>query len=293
MDPLVPMNISSYSFRVSGKIHDTNRRALDAAMCDSCTGRFVADRPDKIEKAEEETSASIRSPERIARQGAHFKWKRIFDEKDYPCSLIPLIERWAPGRRVLDLGCSASRFLPLLMRRGFDTVGLECDLAHAQVARENGVTIVSGDWRKISEIVGTDSFDCIVSDQVFELILDPVNTLRALRPVLGKGGILIFQFPNEGSLRRKARRRGNKCPLSCLVDHWNYFNERAAATCFKSAEYEVLQIKKDPSLHGFLVRKVFPALAFFPGMQQLVARTIMAIDNNALSNGLTVVSRPS
>jgi hypothetical protein len=49
----------------------------------------------------------------------------------------------------------------------FDVVGFEGDPARAQVARENGVTIVSGDWRKIADIVGTNRFDCIVSDQVF------------------------------------------------------------------------------------------------------------------------------
>jgi hypothetical protein len=52
--------------------------------------------------------------------------------------------------------------------------------------------------------------------------------------------------------------RGNDRPLSYFVDHWNYFNERAARTCFSIANYQVLRIKKDLSLQGFLVRKVFP-----------------------------------
>jgi hypothetical protein len=121
--------------------------------------------------------------------------------------------------------------------------------------------------------------------------------VRSLKPVLAEGGVVIFRFPNEGSWRRKAelgwaRLRGNNRPLSYFVDHWNYFNERAARTCFSTADYEVLRIKKDLSLHGFLVRKVFPNLAALPGLPQLVARTIAAVDSNALSNGLTVVSRP-
>jgi 2-polyprenyl-3-methyl-5-hydroxy-6-metoxy-1,4-benzoquinol methylase len=304
---VTPFQIVSHCpFCSSGDIHDTSLRALDDTSrrlylvyeCRSCTGRFVADRPDRIEKVEDETSAAFASPERVAQQRAHFAWKRIFDENDYPYSLIPLIERWAPGKRVLDLGCGASQLLPMLMRRGFDVVGFEGDPARAQVARENGVTIVSGDWRKISDIVGAERFDCIVSDQVFEHMLDPVDTLRSLKPVLSKGGVLIFRFPNEGSWRRKseltwAKLRGNNRPLSYFVDHWNYFNERAARTCFSSADYEVLRVKKDLSLHGFLVRKVFPKLATVPGLPQLVSRTIAAVDSNVLSNGLTVVSRPN
>ena len=88
----------------SGDIHDTNLRALDDTSrqlylvyeCRSCTGRFVADRPEHIEKVENETADAFASPERVAQQRAHFTWKRIFDENDYPYSLIPLIERWSP-----------------------------------------------------------------------------------------------------------------------------------------------------------------------------------------------------
>lgn len=301
-----PQVLSCCPFCSSGDIRDTNLRALDDTSgrlylvyeCRFCTGRFVADRPERIEKVEDETAATFAAPERIAQQRAHFAWKRIFDENDYPYSLIPMIERWAPGRRVLDLGCGASQLLPMLMKRGFDVVGFEGDPARAHVARENGVTILSGDWRKIGDIVGNNRFDCIVSDQVFEHMLDPVGTLRSLKSALAEGGVLIFRFPNEGSWRRKtelawARFRGNSRPLSYFIDHWNYFNERAARTCFSTADYEVLRVKKDLSLHGFLVRKVFPRLAAIPGLPPLIARTIAAVDSNALSNGLTVVSRPS
>jgi len=153
---------------------------------------------------QDDATESFASPDRVAHQRQHFAWKRIFDENDYPYSLIPLIERWAPGRRVLDLGCGASQLLPMLMKRGFDVVGFEGDPARAQVARENGVTIVSGDWRKIGDVLGERRFDCIVSDQVFEHMLDPASTLRSLRPLLDHDGVVIFRFPNEGSWRRRA-----------------------------------------------------------------------------------------
>jgi SAM-dependent methyltransferase len=110
--------------------------------------------------------------------------KKIFDEHDYPYSLVPLIEAWSSGRRVLDLGCGASQLLPLLMQREFDAVGFEGDPARVEVARENGVRILSGDWRKIADIVGSNRFDCVVSDQVFEHMLDPIGTLAGLKPIL-------------------------------------------------------------------------------------------------------------
>jgi SAM-dependent methyltransferase len=201
-------------FCSSPNIGDTHLRALDDVSsrlylvyeCGSCTGRFVADRPERIDKVEDDAAATFASPERVAEQRAHFDWKRRFDENDYPYSIIPLIERWAPGQRVMDLGCGASQLLPMLMKRGFDVVGFEGDPARAQIARENGVTVVSGDWRKIGEIVGHNRFDCIVSDQVFEHMLDPVGTLRSLKPLLRRTASCSSAFPMKeaGGARRNS-----------------------------------------------------------------------------------------
>jgi SAM-dependent methyltransferase len=300
-----PELISNCPLCLSKDIYETKFRALDDTTrrlhfvygCDSCTGRFIADRPARIEKVDESATGEFASPERIAHHRAHFAWKKLFDENDYPYSLIPLVERYSPGRRVLDLGCGASQFLPLLLDRGFDAVGFEGDPARARVARDNGVTVFSGDWRNIRDVFEPGRFDCIVSDQVFEHMLDPVDTLRSLVPLLARDGIVIFRFPNEGSWRRRAelawaRIRRNNRPQSYFVDHWNYFNERAAMACFWAANFEVIRIKRDLSLQGLLVRKVFPFLSMVPFLPVLIGRMIAAIDSNVLSNGLTVVSRP-
>ena len=287
-------------------IRDTNLRAINHETdrlhfvyeCRGCTGRFIADRPQSLERVDDRNAVAFALPERVAASRAYFSSKRVFDENDYPYSLVPLIERWSPGRRVLDLGCGASQLLPLLMRRGFEGVGFEGDPAAVQVARESGVNVVSGDWRNICDIVGENCFDCIVSDQVFEHMLDPIGTLRTLKRLLRNEGVLIFRFPNEGSWRRKVelalvRIRKINQPLSYFIDHWNYFNEKSARVCFAKAGYEILQLKRDLSLHGFLVRKMFPKFGVVPGLQSAVSRAITAIDSNILSNGLTVVSRPA
>jgi len=301
--PFTPI-VSRCPLCLSEDIHDTGTSALDQLTqcqhlvfeCDACTGRFIADRPQYIEKVEEDLAEALASPERVAQRRAYFAQRRSSDENDYPYSLIPLIERWVSGKRVLDLGCGASQLLPLLIERGYEAIGFESDPASAQVARESGVTVISGDWRKIADIIGEGRFDCIVADQVFEHMLDPVDTLRALKPALADGGVVIFRFANEGSLSRKtavawARVRGNEQPLSHFR-YWNYFNERAARTCFSAADYEVLRVKKDVSSQGFLARKVVPALTAVPGLPQLVSRTMAVIDSTVLSNGLTAIARP-
>jgi hypothetical protein len=117
-----------------------------------------------------------------------------------------------------------------------------------------------------------------------------------LSDILAPEGVIVFRFPNEGSVRRKVelamcRLKGSSQPLSYFIDHWNYFNETSARRTFASAGYDVVRVKKDLSLHGFLVRKLFDPLAARPAAARLVARTIAKVDTNLLSNGLTVVAR--
>ena len=105
-------------------VFDTGLRALYHEQgtlfrvfeCRDCTGRFIAEIPPVIEKVQADGTEVFDSPERRAAQRAHFAAKRAADEHDYPYSLIPLVQRYANGTRVLDLGCGASQFLPLIQR---------------------------------------------------------------------------------------------------------------------------------------------------------------------------------
>jgi SAM-dependent methyltransferase len=289
---------------LGSNIFDTNLRALDhehgslhrVFECRDCTGRFIAEIPPLIEKVQSDSAEAFDSDARRAAQRAHFDAKRAADEHDYPYSLIPLVQRYASGIRVLDLGCGASQFLRLIQRLGYEATGFEGDPARAKIAREQGVEVLSGDWSRIGALFRDRRFNCIVSDQVFEHMLDPIGTLMGLGEILAPDGVIIFRFPNEGSLRRKlelamCRLRGQTQPLSYFIDHWNYFNEKAARRTFSSAGYQVVQVKRDLSLHGYLARKLFDPLAAYPTAARLVARSIAKVDTNLLSNGLTVVAR--
>jgi SAM-dependent methyltransferase len=304
-DARVPM-LTDHRCRLclGSDLFDTGLRALDHESgdllrvfeCRDCTGRSIAEIPARIEKVQANNAARFDAPARRAAQRTHFAAKKAADEHDYPYSLIPLVRQYSSGRRVLDLGCGASQFLPLVQQAGYEATGFEGDPARAKIAREQGVEVMSGDWSRIADCFGERRFDCIVSDQVFEHMLDPIGTLAELGGILAPGGVVIFRFPNEGSLRRKVelamcRLKRDRRPLSYFVDHWNYFNERAARRTFASAGYQVLRVKKDLSVHGYLARKLFDPLAAHPSAARLVARTIARVDNNLLSNGLTVVAR--
>jgi SAM-dependent methyltransferase len=298
------MQASGCRLCLGSDVFDTGLRALDhehgglhrVFECRECTGRFISDIPPLIEKVQEERVDAFDRPARHEAQRAYFAGKKVADEHDYPYSLIPLVRQYSSGNRVLDLGCGGSQFLPLIKQLGYEATGFEGDPVNVQIAREQRVEVLSGDWSRIGECFGGRRFNCIVSDQVFEHMLDPIGTLEALSAILAPDGVLIFRFPNEGSMRRRVelawcRLKGNTQPMSYFVDHWNYFNERAARWTFASAGYEVLRVKKDLSLHGYLARKLFDPLSAHPGAARLVARTIAKVDTNLLSNGLTVVAR--
>jgi hypothetical protein len=50
--------------------HETGRRHF-VYECRNCTGRFIADRPQAIEKVDDSIAAAFASPERVAEKRAH------------------------------------------------------------------------------------------------------------------------------------------------------------------------------------------------------------------------------
>jgi SAM-dependent methyltransferase len=286
----------------SDAVEDTGFRAENSQLrvehpvysCLSCTGRFLADRPTSIAKvqAAADISPSEGSVEHVRRW---FDDKKVLDEYDYPFSLIPMIEEYAPGKRILEVGCGASRLLPMLQERGFQAEGFEGDPACVHLARANGMTVWTGDWGAISNILKGRQFDCIVSDQVFEHTLRPSHLLTELSELLAPEGKLVFRVPNEGSARRNielalARLRRRNRTRSYFVDHWNYFNCGALKTCFQSQGYRILALKQDLSPQGLIIGKLFRTISGHPLLCRVLGRAMASVDSRLLSNGLTIVA---
>jgi SAM-dependent methyltransferase len=123
--------------------------------------------------------------------------RRTFDEDallydrarpHYPDVLFDAIDRVAPGRRTLEIGCGTGQATAPLAARGYEVTALELGASMAEVARANLASYST------AEVVNEDferwegperAFDLVVSATAFHWI-DPATRVdrvaRALRP---------------------------------------------------------------------------------------------------------------
>jgi 2-polyprenyl-3-methyl-5-hydroxy-6-metoxy-1,4-benzoquinol methylase len=100
--------------------------------------------------------------------------------------LASLIE--ARPIRLLDFGCGNGEFLAICRQFGFDAVGVDRSTARRDAA---GVDVLAS-----LEELGDRTFHVITLFEVLEHLDDPRGMLKALRPYLGTGGILVLETPD-------------------------------------------------------------------------------------------------
>lgn len=130
-----------------------------------------------------------------------------------------LLDRYAPGKSVLDFGCFDGGFLDYLGSQ-YDRFGIEPARDAARIAESRGVKILGA---TIDDAQPSQPLDAIVSFDVFEHLEDPVGALRALRMRLTPGGIILIETGNSDF--PYCKRVGKLHPYMGLVEHVGFFNE--------------------------------------------------------------------
>jgi SAM-dependent methyltransferase len=149
-----------------------------------------------------------------------------------------LLELIPPGmsRRVLDFGCGVGDFLLEARKAGLEPFGLELNRDSARrVTEAYGIPVHCG---QISDAgFPADSFDLIVSLQVFEHLMDPRDTLLHLVRHLAPRGLLFIEVPNLHDARERVRR-------GATMDdsHLFYFDRRSLSHLLRSCGLDVVEV---------------------------------------------------
>ena len=195
-----------------------------------------------------------------------------------------LVERFAPGRRVLDFGCFDGGFLAYL-GAGYEKFGIEPAAEPARVAATRGVnvlgaTLAAVDTRNLSPL------DAVVALDVFEHFDDPVATLRALAGMLCAGGVVLIETGDTDS--PGFRRYNTGYNYAVHVEHVGVFNRRSISEAGRRAGLSLAHVER--SAHHRISSLRRPAYALWNAAYHLLRavdalRVPLPVSLQALARG--------
>jgi SAM-dependent methyltransferase len=119
--------------------------------------------------------------------------------------LWPVIEaaRSGGGCSVLDAGSGDGALVAELRRRGIDATGIEVSERAIALARnaDPDATFIQHSAEDLPWPVENGAFDCVVSFEVIEHLLQPVAMLQGASDALRPGGYLALTTPYHGLLK--------------------------------------------------------------------------------------------
>jgi len=151
-----------------------------------------------------------------------------------------LLDRVAPGERVLDLGCGDGAFAAALLGAG-------CVVTMADVAEEalrrarlrargaEAVKLAEGQPLPFAE----DSFDGVWAGEVLEHVADVVGLLAEVRRVLRWGGRLLVTTPWHGRIVV-----ATDAHFDPRADHLRFFSARTLRAVLEDAGFNDIEIRR-------------------------------------------------
>jgi 2-polyprenyl-3-methyl-5-hydroxy-6-metoxy-1,4-benzoquinol methylase len=141
------------------------------------------------------------------------------------------------GKGLLEIGSNVGLFLDVARERGWAVRGIEPSKWAVSLGRDRfSVDLVAGTIEEISE--PPHSADAIVMLDVLEHLVDPLDALRKLRPVLDDEGLLVVSTVNLSGLH--ARLRGDRWPWF-IRSHLYYFSPETLHAMLSLAGFRMIE----------------------------------------------------
>ena len=121
-------------------------------------------------------------------------------------SQLRLIQRFAGGTNLLDIGCAQGFFLFNAFKAGYTAEGVEVSQdAAAYARREFGLNVEVKQFEEVR--FGEAHFDVVTLWQVLEHVPQPLMMLKEVRRILKPGGLVVASTPNIGGMPAKILRK--------------------------------------------------------------------------------------
>ncbi len=121
-------------------------------------------------------------------------------------SQVSIVQKYATGKRILDIGCAQGFFLYNASKAGYTTKGIEISQDAATYAvKEFGLDIEAKSFEEIR--FPENYFDAVTLWQVLEHVPYPLTVLREAHRILKPEGLLVVSTPNIEGIPAKILRR--------------------------------------------------------------------------------------
>lgn len=127
-----------------------------------------------------------------------------------------IIEPYARGRDVLELGCGTGLILQKVAPIAKSAKGIDISPGMLSRARSRGLDVHEGNLLELP--FASESFDFVYSLKVLAHIEDLDRALEEAKRVTRVGGTLALEFYNRGSLRYLVKRLSGPRPISDRLD---------------------------------------------------------------------------
>jgi 2-polyprenyl-3-methyl-5-hydroxy-6-metoxy-1,4-benzoquinol methylase len=152
---------------------------------------------------------------------------------------LELVAGFAPGRRLLDVGCHVGTFLEIAEQAGFDVAGVEPSRWAADVARKRiSGTVHCG---AVEDAPLPDGgYDVVTMWDVVEHLPDPALDLRAVYHALRPGGIFSLSTMDVDALFPRVA--GSRWPWYMQM-HLVYFSRRTLAEMLRREGFHIVDVR--------------------------------------------------
>jgi SAM-dependent methyltransferase len=208
------------------------------------------------------------------------------------------LRRLTRGRRVIDLGfvdegqmdakrSHGSWLHEALASQARELVGIDADADGVEHARSHGFEAYAADVESREEVadLALEPADVVVAGELVEHLDRPGDFLEAVKPLVGKGGVLVLTTPNAHSLTNVLGALAGRELVN--PDHVAWLSWRTLATLLSRHGWtiESLAYYRFPRVEG----GALPPRLVFNGYQA-IARPLFRWRPN-LADGILVVAR--